>query len=149
MNNKYSRAYTEVLEIISHFSEDEYSKIPAEKINFYKENMDKNYVFKINPNIDLSKQNISEEANAVLITLFRDYFATEKQKETLKRILNQNEQKLEKEKMEKYNPDNIFNNRKLKENGDNIAENETQLVEYKETFFSRFTKFIKRILNIK
>lgn len=51
--------------------------------------------------------------------------------------------------MEKYNPDNIFNNRKLKENEDNIAENETQLVEYKETFFSKFTKFIKRILNIK
>ena len=28
MNNLYAKAYTEVLEIINHFSEDEYKKIP-------------------------------------------------------------------------------------------------------------------------
>ena len=38
MNNEYSKAYTEVLEIINHFSEDEYKKIPKEKIDFFEKN---------------------------------------------------------------------------------------------------------------
>ena len=41
MTNNYAKAYTEVLEILSHFSDEEYSKIPIEKIEFYKNNMDK------------------------------------------------------------------------------------------------------------
>ena len=66
MTNNYARAYTEVLEILSHFSDEEYSKIPIEKIEFYKKNMDKGYIYMINPEIDLSKQVISDEANAIL-----------------------------------------------------------------------------------
>lgn len=46
MNNTYSKAYTEVLEIINHFSEEEYKKIPKEKIDFFEENKDKDYNFK-------------------------------------------------------------------------------------------------------
>lgn len=35
MTNTYSNAYTEVLEILSHLSKEEYSKIPIDKINFF------------------------------------------------------------------------------------------------------------------
>ena len=48
MINTYAKAYTEVLEILKYFSEEEYSKIPQEKIEFYKNNMDKNYNYNIN-----------------------------------------------------------------------------------------------------
>lgn len=106
----YAKAYTEVLEILKYFSAEEYSKIPQEKIDFYKNNMDKNYNYNINPNIDLSKQYISKEANAILISLFRDYFATENQKKTLNNLLNQNQEKIENMKREKYSSDNIFGN---------------------------------------
>ena len=41
MNNTYSKAYTEVLEIINHFSEDEYKKITKEKIDFYEKHKDR------------------------------------------------------------------------------------------------------------
>lgn len=87
MTNTYARAYTEVLEVLSHFSKEEYSKIPNKKIEFYKTNMDKDYKYVINPELELSKQYISKEANSILISLFRDYFATEKQKLTLERLL--------------------------------------------------------------
>ena len=110
MISTYAKAYTEVLEILKYFSEEEYSKIPQGKIDFYKNNMDKNYNYNINPNIDLSKQHISKEANAILITLFRDYFATENQKKTLNNLLNQNQDKLKNIKREKYNEDSIFSN---------------------------------------
>ena len=115
MISNYAKAYTEVLEILSHFSKEEYSKIPQEKINFYKSNMEKNYEYSINPNIDLSKQYISKEANAILISIFRDYFANDRQRKTLNNLLSQNQEKLENIKREKYNSKNILinNNRNV------------------------------------
>ena len=82
--------------------EEEYNKIPKEKIEFYEVNKDQNYQFVINPRIDLSEQNISKEANAIIVTLFQDYFATEEQKEKIKEILELNKKKSEQEKREKY-----------------------------------------------
>ena len=69
MTNTYARAYTEVLEILNYLSKEEYSKIPEEKIRYFKENMDKDYIFTVNPRIDLSLQKISKETNAILISL--------------------------------------------------------------------------------
>lgn len=144
MNNSYAKAYTEVLEIINHFSEDEYKKIPKEKIDFYEKHKDREYDFKINPNIDLAEQNISRKANAILVSLFRDYFATAKQKEILKNLLQQNQEKLEKEKYLKYNPDNIFN--KSYDNNINDSKDEVALVETKnEVWYRKIVNFFKRI----
>lgn len=53
MNSNYAKAYTEVLEILNYLSKEEYSKIPEEKIRYFKENMDKDYIFTVNPRIDL------------------------------------------------------------------------------------------------
>lgn len=147
INSNYARAYTEILEIIKHFSEKEYAKIPEEKIEFYKNNMDKNYVFTINPEIDLSEQNISSEANAIIVNLFKDYFATEEQKIKIEEILDLNQKKAEQEKREKYNPDNIF--KKANSNTETTENNtDTALIEYKETIFTRFKNFIFKILHI-
>jgi hypothetical protein len=144
MNNSYAKAYTEVLEIINHFSEDEYKKIPKEKIDFYEKHKDREYDFKINSNIDLAEQNISRKANAILVSLFRDYFATAKQKEILKNLLQQNQEKLEKEKYLKYNPDNIFN--KSYDNNINDSKDEVALVETKnEVWYRKIVNFFKRI----
>lgn len=148
MINAYKRAYTEVIEIIKYFPNEEYAKIPLEKINYYKENMDKDYNFQINPNIELEKQNISKEANAILVTLFNDYFATDRQKEILNNLLKQNQQKLEKQKQEKYNPSNLFMQSKTQQqNTVTLQKNnsENSLVEIKEKFFTKFINFIKNI----
>jgi len=148
INSTYAKAYTEVLEIIKYFSKQEYEKIPKEKIEFYKKNRDKNYNFKINPTIDLDKQNISKEANAIIINLYKDYYATEEQKIKIDQILKLNQEKKEQEKLEKYNPDNIFKN-KPKEI-DNIAgalneEEENKLIKYKKEKW--YQKIIKKILS--
>ena len=151
INDVYSRAYTEVLEIIKYFPKEEYAKIPEEKIEFYKKNMDKDYVFIINPQIDLSEQNVSPEANAIIVNLFRDYFATEEQKVIIKEILDFNQKKEEQEKREKYNPDDIFKNaNKAQNTAMEMPENNTNtaLVEYRESFFIKFKNFILRILHI-
>ena len=151
VNNIYARAYTEVLEILKHFPEDEYKKIPVEKINFYKSNMDKNYKFTINPGIDLASQNISKETNAIIVTLFRDYYATEEQKVKIEEILDLNQKKEELEKRKNYNTDNIFKNNQLTntvgENSESSATT-TQLIEYRESFFVKLKKFIFKFLHL-
>lgn len=145
-NNKYAKAYKEVLEIIKYFPEEEYNKIPKEKIAFYEANMDPNYQFVINPKIDLSEQNISKEANAIIVTLFQDYFATEEQKAKIKEILELNEKKSEQEKREKYNPDDL-----LKEKVNVIKEKEIATENHlpvevkKDNFFKRFIDYIKNL----
>ena len=145
INSTYAKAYKEVLEIIKYFPKEEYEKIPVEEIEFYKKHMDKDYNFTINPEINLSEQNISAEANAVIVNIFRDYFATEEQKIKIKEILDLNQKKEDLEKRKKYNPDAIFKELDKEENN---TEN-TALVEYKESFFAKFKEFIFRILHIK
>ena len=143
-DNKYAKAYTEVLEIIKYFPEQEYNKIPKEKIEFYKENMDREYKFTIDPGIDLAEQNVSKEASAIIITLFRDYYATEEQKEKLKELIKLNEQKSEIEKREKYNPDDLF---KTKATEDTLKANANNLpIEVKkDNFFKKIIAYIKSL----
>lgn len=90
MDIKYKKAYTEVLEILKHIEESDYSKIPRKEIDFLKEHADKKYFFKIDYRLPLEKQNISREANAVLVSLFLDYFVSSAQKRGLEEMLNNN-----------------------------------------------------------
>ena len=138
-NSNYTKAYKEVLEIIKYFPEEEYNKIPTEKIEFYKNIMDNEYEFTINPAIDLSEQNISKESNAIIVALYQDYFSTEEQRQKIREILELNEKKVEQEKREKYNPNNLFNNI-IKDIPKNNVQ-ETALVEYQENFFTKFKNF--------
>ena len=143
MNNaKYAKAYTEVLEIISYFPQDEYRKIPNNLIEYYKNNMDKNYSFSINPEIDIEKQNISKEAYAIIISIFRDFFATDKQKDILKNLLRQKKKKKDAELREKYNPDNVFKNKV------NIEKREIQNFEETGLIVVQEKKWYKKIFNM-
>ena len=149
IKENYARAYTEVLEMLKYLPYEELNRIPKEKIDFFERNKDKSYKFNISLEKPLAEQNISIEANSVIVTLFRDYFATDTQREKLKNILEQNEMKYQEELREKYNPDNIFKKCNQKnEINENIIQNENSLVEYKETFFRRFINKIKNIFHI-
>ena len=142
MNEKYAKAYVEVLEILNHLPAEEYLKIPKEKIEFFNQNKNSQYTFKINPDIDLSEQNLLKETEIVMVILFRDYFASEKQKEILDNLLKQNYEKKENEKYNKYNPDNIFKN-KIQP----IANSkETALVELKkETWYKKILNYFRNL----
>ena len=149
MNNSYAKAYTEVLEILKYLPTEELEKIPKEQIEFYRKNCDTEYEFEFDISKPIDEQKTLRETNAVIVLLFRDYFATDLQKEKLKRILLQNEAKQEKELHEKYNPDEIF--KKVGEdNLVNQSQTETMaLVERKKDniikeIFKKIINFIKK-----
>ena len=152
-DNLYAKACTEVLEILSHFSEEDFSKIPTDKIEFFEKNKDEDYEYKIDPDIDLSKQYISDEANAIIVGLYKEYFATEHQRNVLDDILKHNQVLADRESRMKYNPDNVFES-KQEQSLESIVEKEevssnVQLVEYKESFLTKVKNFILRLLHIK
>lgn len=143
MEETYEKAFVEVLAIIKNLPKKEYEKIPKEKIEILEKHSDKSYEFNININVPLESQNISKKANAILVTLYRDYFATDSQKEKLKEILKNNWLQEEERKQKEYNPNNIFYKKELK------AETEcTELIEYKQNFFQKLVnkiiKFFKK-----
>lgn len=92
LDGRYKRAYTEVFEVLNNLSKEEYEKIPKEKIEYYKENRDRNYKFKIDLSMSIEKMNLSREANSILVSLFLEYFVTFNQKESLEEMLYKNEQ---------------------------------------------------------
>lgn len=156
MNNKYAKAYTEVVELLNALPIDEFNQIPSEEIEFYKENMDKDYNFSIDSGIDLSIQNISFEANSIIIDIFQKYFATEEQKKKIEKILEKNSAEEDDLKRERYNPDNIFkkevsSNIKVEETIENenvdVEKNEILPINVKENIFSKIKNFILGIFN--
>ena len=142
MDKKYARAYTEVLEILNHIPEEEYNVIPKNEIEFYKSNCDKNYNYVYDESIDLKDQKISREANAVIVSIYMNYFANEKQKSVINEILKQNTIKNENEKREKYNPDNIFKETQSQ----NLP---IEINTAKENFFKRIFNKLKSIFSNK
>lgn len=143
MNNRYAKAYTEVVSILETLSEEEYSKIPKEKIEFYKEHRDVNYQYQYDAAQLPTEQNISREANAIIVSLFRDYFATESQKETLQQILLLNERKHQEELREKYSVDDIFKNSKC--NTNTKKKNNKIIMPKKQTLLDKIIGKLKSI----
>lgn len=112
VNIEYARAYREVIEILSHVPDEDIKKIPKEKINFYRANMDKTYNYKLDETKAFEQQEMSDITKAVLANIFRDYWATPYQKQRIKAKEKHDLEKIEEQKREKYNPDNIFKNKK-------------------------------------
>ena len=140
----YSNAFSEVLEILKYVSKDDYEKIPLDIIELMEDTCSKDFVVKYNPNISLTEQGISEEARTIIAIFFRDYWATEKQREKilLKEKYDNYIEKTEKQK--KCNLDNLFKNKQK----ETLVENTNLPVEIKkETFFKKLISFIKGLFN--
>lgn len=109
VDSKYSKAFTEVIEILKKVSREDYEKIPLEMIEIMEDNMDKDYVVCYNPEIPIEEQAFSDETKTILAIFFRDYWATEEQR---KKILLKEKQDdyLEEEEKQKELNDDIFRN---------------------------------------
>ena len=154
MSNSYEKAYTEVLEILKYLPKEEYEKIPEERIEFFKNNCAKDYSFKFDISKTLEEQKFLKETNSIIIILFRDYFATDKQKEKLQKILLENERKYQEKQKEIYNPDKLFekpNTMKIENEAQNNKTANMQLIEVQNESKLRliFEKIISWIKNLK
>lgn len=137
-------AYKEIYEILKIFPQELVAKIPQEKIRFFRNNMDNSYQYNISKET-FDGQTMLEETKAILTILFRDYWATPKQKEKILSYENSARNKLEEETRMKYNPDNLFKKKDNSKHLEEHIEETTAMVEYKDSIFK---KIINKILNI-
>ena len=143
VNVEYANAYSEVLEILNHIPKSDYNKIPNNMIEVFTRNNNKEYEFNYDVSKTLNEQNVSKIAKTIIAILFRDYWATPTQREKIIAKEKYDIAKMEQEKRETYNPDDIFKkNNKIQNN--NALKQNTAIIEYKEE--SSFKKLINRIM---
>lgn len=142
---KYNKAYKEVIEILKYMSQEEKEKIPNKMIRTFEEKMDKNHQFKYDESKNFDEQELLIETKAILANIFRDYWATPEQRERIVAKQEYDRLKVEEQKKEKYNPDNLF---KKKDKVEEIVDNTEckDLVKYKEESFLR--KMLRKIKSI-
>ena len=141
MNNR-KNAYKEVYTILQELNQEEYSKIPPEIIEAIRVNMNEEYEYELDDELELKDHQMLPETKAILFNLFRDYLATPEQKEKIIRMQNEEREKNEIKKQKQYNTD-VFE-KKQKENSKQNQQEKTQLIEYKENIFKKIlNKIIK------
>lgn len=142
---EYANAYSEVLEILRYIPKEDYDKIPKEKISLFETNSNKEYDFTYDMNKTLDEQNVSKKAKTIIAILFRDYWATDTQKEKIKAKEKYDKQIKEQEIGKKYNNENIYNNNVKKERVDKSNE----IILYKDSLIKRIVNKILNLIKLK
>lgn len=108
MEDNYAKAYKEIVEILKYVPEESVNKIPKEMRDIFEVEQLKTYDFKIDTEKSFEEQELLEETKAILANIFRDYWATDYQKQRIIEKEMQDREEWERQKREKYNLDNIF-----------------------------------------
>jgi hypothetical protein len=157
MEDNYSKAYKEIVEILKYVPEESFNKIPKEMRDMFEAEQLKTYNFQIDTEKTFEEQELLEETKAILANIFRDYWATDYQKARIIEKENQDREEWERQKIEKYNPNNIFKNRNTTIHDNDICKDiKEQLNEeynknlpmevQKQNIFQRLLSFIKKLI---
>ena len=144
ITKEYAIAYKEVMTILSYVPKSDVDKIPQQKLEFYKSNMDKEYEYKIDETKQFEEQEMSDITKAVLANIFKDYWATPYQKEKIKAKEEYDLKKIEEEKSKKYNSNNIFKDKQVNKI---ITSINLPTKVKKEKLVKKLVEFIKNIIN--
>lgn len=151
MEDNYAKAYKEVIEILNFVPKESVDKIPETMLEVFKTKMDKDWDFKVDINKSFDEQNLLDETKAIFANIFRDYWATPYQKERIEAKERYDRQKIEEEKEEKYNPDDLFKKKKMETNKESEEKEKIKNLPIevkKENFYEKIINFFKKIFNI-
>lgn len=138
---EYEKCLVELDEVLRFLSVEERNKIPGDIRNSIRELKDKNYIWNYDSSKELKEQKLNRKTIVMLAYLNTEYLLNDEQKELMKKIHQNNEEKLEKSKQEKYNANNIF-----KKANTEKAKEEVALVEVKtEKWYKKLFKFFRKI----
>lgn len=150
---KYANAYTEVLEILKYISVEDYNKIPKNKIELFQTNANNDYHFTYTPEKTLNEQNVSKIAKGIIAILFRDYWATNIQKEKIIKKQNYDRHIIEESKIE-FNPNDLVKRKKVLDSNEtydksDIYNSNLPVEVKKQNWFQSIILFIKKFFNKK
>lgn len=137
MNVYTQEMYSEVYSILNLLGNNYIAKLPKSLFKMIEEEKSSIYNPQYSEDKSLNEQNIKRESLAMIALFHLNYWCnSNEEKEQLKQLFKNNEEKHQAEIREKYNPDNLFKNRKQ----ENTTEsqpfiNDVAIVKYKEKNF--------------
>lgn len=148
----FPNAYKEVYTILENVEDEDLKLISNDFIKMLEENMNKNYEFEFNPELDFSEQKILRETKVILAYIFMNYWGNEKQIEIIKKQFNKDIIEEENEKKKMFSSE-IFNNEqnRTNKNNENISNDKeiNALVEIKkEKWYKKIFEKIKKFLKL-
>ena len=143
-------AYSEIYEILNLMEDEDKERVPQEVRDFFEEQRMKEYKPKIRTDIPLTEQNLRRETVVLLTILVINYWCdSEEEKQSFIDELEKNE-KIKMKLQEKYNPDNLFKNRKKTK--EDVVMNQIEnvgMIQYKENLFTKLKKWFEKIFDKK
>lgn len=146
MENNYAKAYKEVIEILKFLPVESVNKIPSQMLEMFELKMDKNYHFEVDIYKSFEDQDLLDETKAIFANIFKDYWATDYQRERILAKEIYDREKLEEEKRKKYDVDLFKKSKSI--NSTNEEENNLPIEIKKENFYHRLINFIKNIFHL-
>ena len=148
MKQEYREAFTEVNVIIQLMPEELVDKIPSRFRVMLEEEKDKNY----HPDIKepLEEQKLKEETIIILGLIYRDFLCSPEERKELQekdaKELQEVQMAMEQEMREKYNPDDIFKNRRKNNSEEqSYTENTSMIVVKEEKWYQKIFQIIKKL----
>lgn len=145
ISERYAKAYKEVIEVLKHTKREDVNKIPRYKVFLWKTNMKKDYDFKLQKNKPLEEQGLSTEAQAIIANLYKNYWATDDEREEIEAKEKQAKELVEEEKFGSEDLQKIFKANEIRHEEESCIS--VVVKEEKETFFSKMLNKIKKIFN--
>jgi len=143
MTYEMQKAYAEVYEILHQMPQEYMRKIPKKILEMIEKEKLKNYEMELNKENLVDASRLTKTTMAILAMFQYQYWCQNKEmKQKLYQTYLKNEEIYQKELREKYNPSELFKEKKL-----NQSREELEIVPYKESIFTRLREFIQRIFH--
>lgn len=140
---EYSEAAVEVLDILNHTNKEDVARMPQSFIKFLTNISSKSYKVKFNHEQPINGLNLKKQTRELLGFIYITWWCDKEEREKYKKLIQESNIKNEEIK-EKYNVNDIFKNKKEKQEH-KIIQNEnvmkTSIAEYKKE------NIFKRVLN--
>lgn len=147
VTKELSEAAVEFNSILEYTSEDLKNKIPKKFLDFLQSIQSKTYKFEYDKTKKLDEQKLKPKTRGLIALVYQDYICNEAEKEEYIQKSQKIIQQIEENKREKYNPNDIFKDKKI--DNDKDTTNTVEIVEYKESIIKRIIRKIKNIFTKK
>lgn len=141
ISQAYKNAFTEVYTILEYIDIEDYEKIPREVIDVIEENRNLDYVYEMNEEVDIFKQEMLPETKAILFNFYRDYWSSSEQSEKIKKIQARELISDDDRKKIKYDVD-VFNQSNTPQSS--VRDEEALTTQKNESFFKSIIRKIKK-----
>ena len=143
VTKELSEAAVEFNSILEYTSEDLKNKIPKKFLDFLQSIQSKTYKFEYDKTKKLDEQKLKPKTRGLIALVYQDYICNEAEKEEYIQKSQKLIKQIEESKREKYNPNDIFKDKKIENDRDTT--NTVEIVEYKESIIKRIIRKIKNI----